>query len=165
MPGRLGTTTGDEDTNVREETAMSGPDNATVRRLLAELGALRERVAGVRGCVVAGVDWLVILDDASHGSDPFNVAALAAAMAGVGRQVGMALRQGEYLDCAIHGRDGYFVVYAVTDAALLTVLGDGNLNVALLNLEIRGLLTRLAELLATGALMDNHNPLLMSGAG
>lgn len=144
--------------------AMSALDNTAASQVRAELAALRVRVAGVTGCAVAGVDGLVILDDSAGGADVFNVAALAAAMAGISRQVGYTLDQGKYLDCVIHGQDGYFVVYSVSDEALLAVQGDANLNVAALHLETRGVITRLGRMLRDSDLIE-ASPLLLPRAG
>lgn len=138
---------------------MHDPDTRSTRPVLALLSTLRARVAGVTGCVLAGVDGLVILDDRSEGQDPYNVAALAAAAAGVGRQVGIAMRHGHHLmDCTVHNSHGYLTIYGVDGSSLLAVIGDENLNVALLHLEARVVLPKIADLLAQLALGTHDRP-------
>ena len=118
----------------------------TVDLVLAELARLRELVSGVQGCVIAGVDGLLVLHDLGNGPEPHDLAALAAATFGVGRQCGLALRHGPFRESTLRSHNGYFTVYAIGDTALLAVLGDERLNVARLHLEARLVTAKLAEL-------------------
>ena len=113
----------------------------------AELAALRQRVPGVLGCVVAGVDGLLVLFDTNSNTEPHDVAALAAGAHGISRTTGAVLQQGGFAEVTIHNQDGYLAVYAIGDLALLVVIGDGGLNIARLHLEARPVTNRLAALL------------------
>jgi uncharacterized protein len=115
--------------------------------VLAELARLRELVSGVQGCVIAGVDGLLVLHDLGNGPEPHDIAALAAATFGVGRQSGLALRHGPFRESTLRSHRGYFTVYAIGETALLAVLGDERMNVARLHLEARLVIARLAELI------------------
>jgi predicted regulator of Ras-like GTPase activity (Roadblock/LC7/MglB family) len=117
--------------------------------ILEELTGLRERVTGVQGCVIAGVDGLLLMYDTAGGQEPHDLAALAAAAVGVGRQSGIAGLHGNILASSLHSPRGYFTVYAIADTALLAVVGDQGMNVARLHLEARVLTPRLAKLLST----------------
>ncbi len=86
---------------------------------------------------------------------PHDLAALAAAAVGVGRQTGIALRHGNFMESTIHSHRGYFTVYAIGDTALLAVVGDQGMNVARLHLEARAVTPRLAALLAAEPI-NNH---------
>jgi len=112
-----------------------------------ELAALRHQVAGVRGCVVAGVDGLLILHDMVSGAEPHDVAALAAAAHGVSRTCGVVLKHGDFREVTIRNNGGYLAIYAVDDMALLAVIGDGGLNIARLHLEVRSSIGRIATLM------------------
>jgi len=114
----------------------------------SELAALRQQVSGVRGCVIAGVDGLLILHDLLTGAEPHDLAALAAAAHGIGRTTAGALRQGTFSECTIRNQHGYFAVYSISDMALLAVLGDDGLNVARLHIEARSVTARLVGLLS-----------------
>jgi hypothetical protein len=114
----------------------------------AELAALRHQVPGVLGCVVAGVDGLLILWDTASSTEPHDVAALAAGAHGISRTTGAVLGQGGFAEVTIHNQDGYLAVYAIGELALLVVIGDGRLNIARLHLEARPVTTRLAALLS-----------------
>jgi predicted regulator of Ras-like GTPase activity (Roadblock/LC7/MglB family) len=122
-------------------------DEERARGVLAELSRLRESVTGVRGCVVAGSDGLLFLHDLSSGPEPHDLAALAAAAVGVGRQTSRALRHGSFRETTIHGDRGYFAVYTIGEAALLAVVGADGMNVARLHLEVKAIMPRLVELL------------------
>jgi uncharacterized protein len=118
----------------------------TMDLVLAELARLRELVSGVQGCVIAGVDGLLVLHDLGNGPEPHDLAALAATTFGVGRQCGLALRHGPFRESTLRSTNGYFTVYAISDTALLAVLGDERLNVARLHLEARLVTAKLAQL-------------------
>jgi len=113
----------------------------------AELAALRHQVTGVRGCVIAGVDGLLILHDTENGPEPHDIAALAAGAHGISRTCGAALNQGTFQEVTIRNQGGYLAVYAVGELALLAVIGDSGLNIARLHLEARPVTSRLAGLL------------------
>lgn len=124
-----------------------GPDERT-GKIMAELAGLRHRVTGVRGSVVAGADGLLLLYDTTDRDEPHDLAALAAAAVGVGRQTGIALGHGGLRESTVHSARGYFAVYVISDAALLAVVGDEGMNVARLHLEARDVAPRLAALMA-----------------
>ncbi len=117
------------------------------QHVLSELARLRVQVPGVLGCVVAGVDGLLMLYDTTTGTEPHDVAALAAGAHGISRTTGAVLSQGGFSDVTIHNQNGYLTVYAVGELALLVVIGDGQLNIARLHLEARPVTNRLAEML------------------
>jgi uncharacterized protein len=121
-----------------------------------ELAGLRHQVTGVQGCVIAGVDGLLVLHDTLSNQEPHDLAALAAGAHGISRTCGSALDQGGFHECTIHNQRGYLVVYSVGDLALLAVLGDERLNVARLHLEARQITGRLAALLQMANAQQNH---------
>ncbi|WP_326552064.1 roadblock/LC7 domain-containing protein [Micromonospora sp. NBC_01813] len=116
----------------------------------AQLTSLKRGVPGVIGSVIAGVDGLLLLHDLTDGTEPHDLAALAAATFGLGRQTGLALRQGPFRESTVRSHRGYFSVYAINDRALLAVLGADGLNVARLHIEAREVAGRL------GAMLDVH---------
>ena len=120
-----------------------------------ELAALRHAVSGVQGCVVAGVDGLLILHDTVAGGEPHDLAALAAGAHGISRTCGNALRQGGFHECTIRNQKGYMAVYAVGELALLAVVGDDGLNIARLHLEARSATARLAKQLEIRPIQDS----------
>jgi uncharacterized protein len=126
-------------------------DNDPLAGLAAELAALRERVPGVRGSILAGVDGLLLFQDGLTGHDPHDLAALAAAAYGIGSQTGHILRYGRHEETTIHAAGGYYTVYSVNASILLGVLGETGLNVARLHIEFRAGLERINATVQAGA--------------
>lgn len=120
----------------------------------AELANLRHAVTGVQGCVVAGVDGLLILHDTMSAAEPHDLAALAAGAHGISRTCGGALHQGGFHECTIRNQKGYMAVYAVGELALLAVVGDDGLNIARLHLEARQTTAKLAKHLEIRTVQD-----------
>ena len=116
----------------------------------AQITSLKLAVTGVIGSVIAGVDGLLLLHDLTDGTEPYDLAALAAATYGLGRQTGLALRQGQFRESTVRSHRGYFSVYAINDRALLAVLGADGLNVARLHIEARAAAGQL------GTMLDVH---------
>ncbi len=133
-----------------ESTGMPSNDEISTA-LVAELSELRQQVPGVLGSVLAGVDGLLILAESGGGVEPYDLAALAAASHGIGRQVGRTLRQGQFCESTVHNQRGYCAVYLVDERTLLAVIGDDGLNVARLHLAAKQTTARLAELLLSRA--------------
>jgi predicted regulator of Ras-like GTPase activity (Roadblock/LC7/MglB family) len=117
------------------------------QKVRGELAALRHQVTGVSGCVIAGVDGLLVLHDTLSSAEPHDIAALAAGAHGISRTCGAALHQGAFSEVTIRNQGGYLAIYAVGDLALLAVVGDNGLNIARLHLEARPVTARLAALL------------------
>jgi uncharacterized protein len=130
---------------------QSTSTDQTLQAVRQELAGLRHKVTGVQGCVIAGVDGLLILNDTLSHTEPHDLAALAAGAHGISRTCGSALDQGGFHECTIHNSKGYLIVYAIGDLALLAVLGDDRLNVARLHLESRQITSRLSALLQISA--------------
>ncbi|SCG45851.1 roadblock/LC7 domain-containing protein [Micromonospora humi] len=112
-----------------------------------ELSALRLQIPGVHGCVLGGVDGLLITHNLQNDASPDDLAALAATMFGLGRQVGFRLGQGDFQQSTVRNANGYLSVYAVSRQALLAVVGTDSINVARLHLHAPDTAARLADLL------------------
>jgi predicted regulator of Ras-like GTPase activity (Roadblock/LC7/MglB family) len=115
--------------------------------LHAEFATLWNRVPGTRGCVVAGIDGLLIAHDLAPDAQPYDVATLAAAVMQIGRQSAVALHHRPFRDSTVRTDQGSFTVYALSETALLAVLGDAGLDVDRLHLQARPIVDRLADLL------------------
>jgi len=112
-----------------------------------ELAELRLQIPGVHGCVLGGVDGLLITHNLQTDVDPHDLAALAATTYGLGRQIGLRLGQGDFQQSTVRNATGYLSVYAVSAQALLAVVGEDSINVARLHLHAPAVARRLAALL------------------
>jgi uncharacterized protein len=137
------------------EHAVQAASPDPFQTVRGELAALRHQVTGVRGCVIAGVDGLLILHDTMADAEPHDIAALAAGAHGISRTCGAALRQGTFSEVTIRNSGGYLAVYAIGELALLAVIGDSGLNIARLHLEARPVTSRLSAILTINAI-DNR---------
>ncbi|WP_239133145.1 roadblock/LC7 domain-containing protein [Paractinoplanes durhamensis] len=130
---------------------MQSADPDPYQAVRDEMAGLRHQVIGVRGCVIAGVDGLLILNEPTIGVEPHDVAALAAGAYGLSRTTGGVLGQGSFSEVTIRSQNGYLAVYAVGELALLAVIGDSGSNIARLHLEARPVTQRLADMLTIDA--------------
>lgn len=122
--------------------------------LLAEMEALRDRVAGITDTALATCDGLIIKADTVD-VDPDNIAAMAAAMIGLARRMAIEAGRGTLQEAVAQGSGGYVATYAVGTSALLVVVGDAGLDVRHLYRESRETVENLNQLM-TGT--DRRKP-------
>ncbi|MEV4724872.1 roadblock/LC7 domain-containing protein [Micromonospora humida] len=127
--------------------SLAGNRSLPYPAISRELAELRHGIPGVQGCVLGGVDGLLITHNLQNEVDPNDLAALAATTFGLGRQVGMRLGQGDFQQSTVRNQGGYLSVYAVSEQALLAVIGTDTVNVARLHLNAPGVAGRIAALL------------------
>jgi uncharacterized protein len=127
--------------------SLAGNPSLPYPAISREMAELRVQIPGVHGCVLGGVDGLMITHNLQTEVDPHDLAALAATTFGLGRQVGMRLGQGDFQQSTVRNAGGYLSVYAVSAQALLAVVGEDSINVARLHLHAPPAAERLAALL------------------
>ena len=113
---------------------------------LAELRTLRSGIPGVRGSLVVTSDGLLITHDCPDDDGTEQTGALSSTLLALARHAADLTARGALLDAAVRGADGYFVVYAVGDTAVLAVIGDADLNLAMLHIKTRPVVQRLGAL-------------------
>lgn len=111
--------------------------------LHAEFAHIRANVAGVHGSVVATSDGFLVAHDVPD-LDSTDVAALLAASRSLASR-GVALTgRGQFREVITRGSQGYVAIYAAGDNAIFGVLGDAELNVAMLHYRVHDTLGRIA---------------------
>ncbi len=128
--------------------SLAGNPSLPYPAIGTDLAELRLQIPGVQGSILGGVDGLLIAHDVPAALDPDDLAAMAAATFGLGRQVSLRLGQGEFVQSTVRNGSGYFAVYAVGPQALLSVVGHDAINVARLHMYAPPVAERLAKLLA-----------------
>jgi hypothetical protein len=113
-------------------------------RISAELKLIRQTVPGVRGSITASSDGLLVAQDV-HDLEPTQIAALVAAMHAVAVRAAGNTKCGQFKEVITRGSEGYLAVYAAGAAAIVAVLGTAELNVAMLNLQARTVIERIAQ--------------------
>ena len=114
--------------------------------VLDELGHLRARLPGLSGSVLATTDGLVVAHDA-HGIEPDSLAALAAAHLALARRFAHAVSHGDLRESVVECDGGYITSYTAGPNALLTLVTAGSANLAMVHLEARRCVRRLASML------------------
>lgn len=117
--------------------------------LLAEMQALRGRVAGITGSALASRDGLIIKADT--GVNPDNLAALAAASLGLAQRMAQEVGQGLLRDAVTRNTGGYVAIYAVGGTAVLILTGNEELKVGRLHSESRETVANMEALLSSAA--------------
>ncbi|MEV6693969.1 roadblock/LC7 domain-containing protein [Micromonospora sp. NPDC051196] len=128
--------------------SLAGNPSLPYPAIGTELTELRLQIPGVQGSVLGGVDGLRIAHDLPAQFNPDDLAAMAAATFGLGRQVSLRLGQGDFRQSTVRNHGGYLAVYAVGPQALLSVVGTDAINVARLHLHTPPVAERLTKLLA-----------------
>jgi hypothetical protein len=119
----------------------------TEDKMLAEMQAIRDRVAGVTGTAVASRDGLIIRED-TGGVDADNLAALTATALSLAQRLATEAGQGTLREALTRSSGGYVAIYAVGSSAVLVLLGDEGLDVTRLHRESRAAVDNIEALLA-----------------
>ncbi|HEY1916909.1 MAG TPA: roadblock/LC7 domain-containing protein [Streptosporangiaceae bacterium] len=114
--------------------------------LLAEMYALRERIAGITGSAVASRDGLIIRADTGR-VNPDNLAALSAPALAIAQRLASEAGQGSLREAMTHSSGGHVAIYAVGVNAALILIGDEGLDIAGLHRESRPIVERIDKLL------------------
>jgi predicted regulator of Ras-like GTPase activity (Roadblock/LC7/MglB family) len=115
----------------------------TEDKLLIEMQALRDRVAGITGTAVASRDGLIIRED-TGGVNPDNLAALTATSLALAQRLASEAGQGTLREAVTKSSGG---IYAVGAVAVLVLLGDEGLDITRLHRESRGAVDSIEALL------------------
>lgn len=107
---------------------------------------LRRTLPEVRGLLLASSEGLPIAYSLSGGTDPHNVATMAAAASVLGRRIGDSLNVGNVFDISIHGEEGAIFFYAAGSIAVLAVICQKGSNIGLIHLEASATAKKISEL-------------------
>jgi predicted regulator of Ras-like GTPase activity (Roadblock/LC7/MglB family) len=135
----------------------TGHERTAEALLLGELRALRGNLPGVHGSLVATSDGLLIAHDL-HDVEPTKVAAIVATTLGLAGQAMAATGRGHLREAIAKGAGGCLAVYAAGRTAVIAVIGDGDLNIAMLHYEMRGTIERVSAYSAEFASWASPRP-------
>jgi predicted regulator of Ras-like GTPase activity (Roadblock/LC7/MglB family) len=116
--------------------------SAVQERVRAELQALRSKVAGIRGCLVATNDGMLVAHD-FPGADPMRLAALVSTALGLARQAVSETGRGLLREAVARGTSGYLMVYAAGDGALVAIAADDQTQAGKMQFEARQTVARI----------------------
>jgi predicted regulator of Ras-like GTPase activity (Roadblock/LC7/MglB family) len=112
-----------------------------------ELRALRHRLPGLTGSLVASADGLLVAADLPPGIEPSGLAALTTSGLALSHRIALTVQDGGFQEVVIRAAGGHVVTYAAGPAASLTVLAGPDANVGRLHLESRPAAARIAALM------------------
>ena len=106
-------------------------------RIQQGIDQLRRAIPDLHGVLLATSEGMPLVHSMADHSDPGKLAALAAAVGGLGRRVTESLASGNCQEVSVLGSEGQMLLFAAGPKAVLAVLGPASLNSALVQLAGR----------------------------
>ena len=116
-------------------------------QMVARLQEMQAAVPDVQASAVVSVDGLVIASALPAETEEDRVSAMSAAMLSLGERIASELGRGVIEQVYIKGNNGYVVLTAVGEEAVLTVLARKEGKLGLIFLEMRRAAEDLANML------------------
>jgi predicted regulator of Ras-like GTPase activity (Roadblock/LC7/MglB family) len=121
------------------------PEKTRTELLIGRLRELQMDMPDVEATAIVSVDGLTIASSLPAGVEEDRVSAMSAAMLSLGERIASELGRGGLDEVYVKGENGYVVLRAVGEEAVLTVLARQQTKLGLLFLDMR----RASEDLAT----------------
>jgi predicted regulator of Ras-like GTPase activity (Roadblock/LC7/MglB family) len=115
--------------------------------LVARLRDLQASSGDVEAAAIVSVDGLSIASSLPAGYEEDRVSAMSAAMLSLGERIASELGRGSLQQVYVKGADGYVVLFAVGEEAVLTVLTRKDARLGLIFLDVARAVQDLAQLL------------------
>lgn len=112
-------------------------DQETVGAMVARLRELQGNTPDIEASAVVSVDGLTIAAALPTNVEEDRVAAMSAAMLSLGERIAGELGRGSLEVAYIHGDDGYVLLSAIGNDAVLTVLARKQAKLGLVFLEMQ----------------------------
>ncbi len=117
-------------------------------QMVARLESMQAAVPDIEASAVVSVDGLVIASALPADTEEDRVSAMSAAMLSLGERIATELGRGTVEQVYIKGDNGYVVLTAVGEDAVLTVLARKEGKLGLIFLEMRRAAEDLARLVS-----------------
>jgi len=115
--------------------------------LNARLRDLQASSGDVEAAAIVSVDGLSIASSLPAGYEEDRVSAMSAAMISLGERIASELGRGGLQQVYVKGADGYVVLFAIGEEAVLTVLTRKDARLGLIFLDVARTVQDLAQLL------------------
>lgn len=116
-------------------------------QMVSRLQAMRAAAPDIEASAVVSVDGLVIASALPADTEEDRVSAMSAAMLSLGERIANELGRGTVEQVYVKGDQGYVVLSAVGEDAVLTVLANKEAKLGLIFLEMRRAAEDLARLI------------------
>ncbi len=108
-----------------------------VDQLVDRLRQLQASTPDIEASALVSVDGLIMASALPEGVEDDRVSAMSAAMLSLGERIAQELQRGELEQVYIKGNDGYVILTAVGEEAVLTALVRPEAKLGLVFLEMR----------------------------
>lgn len=117
------------------------------QQLVEELKKLQISSPDIQASAIVSVDGLIIASALPHNVQEDRVSAMSAAMLSLGERISQELRRGNLDQVYIRGDNGYVMLIAVGEDAVLTILAGVKAKLGLIFLDIKRTAAALEELI------------------
>lgn len=115
--------------------------------IVQRLKDLQSGTPDIEASALVSVDGLIIASALPRDVEEDRVSAMSAAMLSLGERIAGELGRGNLDQVYVHGSNGYVILMAVGQEAVLTVLARENARLGLVFLEMRRAVQDLAKLM------------------
>ena len=115
-------------------------------QLVERLRELQASSGDVEGAAIVSVDGLSMASALRPGTEEDRVSAMSAAMLSLGERISSELGRGELEQVMVKGENGYVILTAVGEEAVLTVLARKEAKLGLIFLDVTRAVGALAQL-------------------
>ncbi len=105
-------------------------------QLVARLRDLQASSEGVEAAAIVSVDGLSIASSLPAGIEEDRVSAMSAAMVSLGERISSELGRGLLMQIYVKGENGYVILNAIGEEAVLTVLARREARLGLIFLDV-----------------------------
>jgi predicted regulator of Ras-like GTPase activity (Roadblock/LC7/MglB family) len=116
-------------------------------RLVGALDALMEHSQDIQAAALVSLDGFTMASALPDGMQEDRVGAMSAAILGLGERAAAELGRGHLSQVFIEGADGYVLLMASGDRAVLTVLADPKSKLGLVLYDMRQAAEQIGEIL------------------
>ena len=107
------------------------------QQLVEELKKLQVSSPDIQASAIVSTDGLIIASALPHNVEEDRVSAMSAAMLSLGERISHELRRGDLDQVYIRGDNGYVMLMAVGEDAVLTILAGVKAKLGLIFLDIK----------------------------
>jgi predicted regulator of Ras-like GTPase activity (Roadblock/LC7/MglB family) len=120
----------------------------TVDEIQRVLRSMDDGTPGVEASAIVSVQGLPIVSAMPKDVDDSVIAAMSAAILGVGERAARELARGRLQQILIQGDDGYIILKRAGDDALLAVMAKSDSNLGMIFIVMKGIAQKISLLLA-----------------
>jgi predicted regulator of Ras-like GTPase activity (Roadblock/LC7/MglB family) len=128
-------------------TPIGGGQRQREDQLARTLNAFLGTSPDVQAAALVSLDGFIIASALPRGMQEDRVGAMAAAILGLGERAAAELGRGRLTQVFIEGADGFVLLIAAGDRAVLTVLADKDAKLGLILYDMKAAATRIGEIL------------------